>query len=282
MKYNLTPFIKWAGGKTQLLPRLKERLPQSYNTYYEPFVGGGALFLSIQPKQLIISDINEQLINVYKQIQTNVNDVISEVNKLDAPLCTQERYLEIRKYYNEKKIIPRELDAETAALMIWLNKHCFNGLYRVNNNGLFNVPWNKKETGKSIDEENLYHISEYLSSADVRILVSDFEETCKSAKSSDFVYFDSPYIPVSITASFTDYTKHGFPSVDHERLAALFKELSNKNIKCMLSNNNVPLVYELYDGFYIEPINVHRMINRDASKRTGKEVIITNYSVNIQ
>ena len=279
MKNKLTPFVKWAGGKTQLLPHLEELLPESYQTYYEPFIGGGALLLNLQPAKAVIGDVNEQLINIYKQIQMNVEDVIHEVNELDKLNCSVERYLSIRKYYNEKKIANHVLDAETAALMIWLNKHCFNGLYRTNSTGFFNVPWNKKEIGHSIVEENLRNIAEYLNTADITIQAKDFEETCKSAKPGDFIYFDSPYIPVSATASFTDYTKDGFTGKDHVRLAQLFKDISKKGILSMLSNHNVPLIYELYEGFHIEAVSVHRMINRDASKRTGKEVIITNYLI---
>ena len=162
-------------------------------------------------------------------------------------------------------------------MMIWINKHCFNGLYRVNGKGLFNVPYNNNDMAHSMDEVNLINIGYYLSNADVQIKCEDFEEVCKNVKKGDFVYFDSPYIPVSPTASFVDYAKDGFSIEDHKRLAELFKRLDKIGAKVMLSNHNVPLVYELYDGFDIEPIDVRRNINSDAKKRTGKEVIITNY-----
>lgn len=275
-KQKLTPILKWAGGKTQLLPILTAKMPPKYNKYYEPFVGGGALFLELQPKQAVINDTNEQLINLYRQIKTDAWSVIEKVDKFDATLADKEYYYALRARYNEK-IIGRELDSESAALMIWLNKHCFNGLYRVNNKGLFNVPFNNRQNGSSIVKENLLGIARYLRESDVQISCEDFSSAVKSAKAGDFVYFDSPYIPVSATASFTDYTKLGFSLADHERLAELFKKLDAKGVKLMLSNNDVPLVYKLYAGFNIETLEVKRMINSKANKRTGKEVIVTNY-----
>lgn len=275
-KQKLTPILKWAGGKTQLMPALTAKIPKKYNKYYEPFVGGGALFLELQPQQAVINDINEQLVNLYRQIKNNVNSVIWKVNKLDAPTADKEYYYALRARYNEK-IIGRELDAESAALMIWLNKHCFNGLYRVNNKGLFNVPFNNRQSGSSIVKENLLGIAKYLQENNVDISCADFYSIVKSAKAGDFVYFDSPYVPVSATASFTDYTKLGFSLADHERLAELFKKLDAEGVKLMLSNNDVPLVHELYAGFNIETLEVKRMINSKANRRISKELIVTNY-----
>ena len=272
------PFVKWAGGKNQLLDKLHNRVPNSYGTYYEPFIGGGALLLNERPKKAIISDVNEQLINTYLQLKADPRAVIRAVKRLDEGICDKDYYLVTREAYN-KKIQAHELDAECAALMIWINKHCFNGLYRVNGKGLFNVPYNNKQTGNSIDEANLMSIGYFLENSNVDILCQDFEITCDSAQAGDFVYFDSPYIPVSETANFTDYTKDGFTYEDHVRLAELYKRLADRGVKVMLSNHDVPLVYELYDGFKIENVDVRRSINSDAKKRVGKEVIITNYEV---
>lgn len=272
----MSPVLKWAGGKTQLLDPITERMPKTYNRYYEPFIGGGAVFLSISPATATINDTNEQLINLYQQLKANVSAIIEVVNKLDGISCDKNYYYSIRKRYNEK-IASRAIDAECAALMIWINKHCFNGLYRVNGRGLFNVPYNNKINGKSIDENNLIAIAEYLQTADITISCSDFEAICKDVCSGDFVYFDSPYVPVSETADFTDYTKDGFPLEDHKRLATLFRHLDHIGAKVMLSNNDVPLVHSLYKGYNIQSLDVKRMINRNASKRTGKEVLITNY-----
>ena len=216
------PFVKWAGGKNQLIDKLHDRVPNTYGTYFEPFIGGGALLLNERPERVVISDVNEQLINIYLQLQADPRAVIREVNRLDEGSCDKDYYLATREAYN-KKIQAHELDAECAALMIWINKHCFNGLYRVNGKGLFNVPYNNKQTGKSIDEANLMSIGYFLEHSHVEILCQDFEKTCESAQAGDFVYFDSPYIPVSETANFTDYTKDGFTYEDHVRLAELYK-----------------------------------------------------------
>ncbi len=277
MSYGKTsPFVKWAGGKTQLLEQLKFRLPDSYDTFYEPFIGGGAFLFSIQPPKAIINDSNEQLINAFKQLKYNTDSVINIVKDFNSRTCDKDYYLKLREQYN-KKIASNELDAECAALMIWINKHCFNGLYRVNSKGLFNVPYNNSATAKTISEENLINIGRYLTENDVKIRLGDFEAACFDCSKNDFVYLDSPYIPVSKTAYFTDYTKDGFTYEDHKRLSELFRNLDKKGIKVMLSNNDVPLVYELYDGFNIENVDVRRNINSNAKKRTGKEVIITNY-----
>ena len=270
------PVLKWAGGKSQLLEPIIAKFPQEYNRYFEPFIGGAAVFLTISPKNAYINDINEQLINLYQQIRDNVTCVIGTISELDSVVCDKEYYYFIREKYNAK-IQSNELDAECAALMIWLNKHCFNGLYRVNGKGLFNVPYNNKVNGRSIDEDNLLSISDYLQNSCVQITCQDFEIACRDVSSGDLVYFDSPYVPVSKTADFTDYTKDGFELADHQRLARLFQELHSRGAFLLLTNNDVPLVHELYSDFNIQSLEVKRMINRDASKRVGREVIITNY-----
>ena len=251
-------------------------MPATYGRYYEPFIGGGALLLDIQPERAIINDTNEQLINVYRQLKIDAEAVIDVVNKLDTNTCDKERYLSIREAYNVK-IQAHKLDAECAGLMIWINKHCFNGLYRVNSKGLFNAAYNNRVSGTSINAENLKNIGLYLRTKEVEIRQGDFEMACFDVHTGDFVYFDSPYVPINDTANFTNYTKEGFSLDDHKRLATLYRNLSERGVKVMLSNNDVPLVHELYDGFKIEPVDVRRAINRNASKRSGKEVIITNY-----
>lgn len=215
----MTPVLKWAGGKTQILEQIKENMPSEYNNYYEPFIGGGAVLLNVSPLQAFINDVNEQLMNLYTQIKNAVESVIEKVNEMDSIPCNKELYYSIREKYN-KKIENQNFDAETAALMIWINKHCFNGLYRVNSKGFFNVPYNNKVNGKSIDEENLRSISDYLNEKNITITCLDFEEACEEVQKDDFVYFDSPYVPESMTASFTDYTLNGFSLEDHKRLAA--------------------------------------------------------------
>lgn len=272
----MTPVLKWAGGKSQLLDVIRAEMPPNYNRYFEPFIGGAAVLLGIAPDEAYINDTNEQLINLYWQIKIAPDSILTYLSEFDATLCDKEFYYAMRERYN-LKIAASALDAECAALMIWLNKHCFNGLYRVNGKGFFNVPYNNKVRGKSVDAENLSTIAEYFRNAKVAISCMDFEEACKDVCAGDFVYFDSPYIPVSSTADFTDYTKDGFSFADHERLATLFKKLDGVGAKLMLSNNDVPLVHTLYEGYNIKSVDVKRMINSNAAKRTGKEVLITNY-----
>ncbi len=272
----MSPVLKWAGGKTQLLEELMSKVPQTYNTYFEPFIGAGAFFLSLKPKSAVINDTNEQLINLYQQLKHSPSEIISIVSSLDEVACDKNYYYKIRERYNQK-ITSKELDPECAALMIWINKHCFNGLYRVNSQGFFNVPYNNKVTGKSLDKDNVEAISRFLKEQNVTILCSDFENACKKVSPGDFVYLDSPYVPESSSADFTDYTKTGFSYEDHDRLADLFVRLDKLGAYVMLSNNDVPLVRELYREYNIEPLEVKRLINRNAAKRSGKEVIVTNY-----
>ena len=270
------PIIKWAGGKTQLLAELCPRLPKSFECYHEPFIGGGAVFLATAPDRAIINDINPQLVNLYRQIRDNVTDFIDILQTEDSAKCDKEYYYSVRARYNSK-IQNNVLDVETAALLVWCNKHCFNGLYRVNSKGLFNVPYNNKITGSSFDKDNVLAISAYLNRGDISIDNTDFEKACEQVKPGDLVYLDPPYVPVSTTADFTSYSKDGFSFYDHKRVASVFRRLSDKGAYVIATNNNTPFVHELYEGFVIEPISVKRMINRDANKRTGKEVIIKNY-----
>lgn len=272
----MTPVLKWAGGKSQLLPAIQAMVPAGYGRYFEPFIGGASVLLALAPKNAVINDVNMQLINLYRQIKHSSGEIIDIINRLDAADCNKEYYYLMRDKYN-LKITNNILDAECAALMIWLNKHCFNGLYRVNRKGVFNVPYNNKVRGKSIDEANIRAIGEYLNQADVSINCMDFEDACSEVKPGDFVYFDSPYVPESETADFTAYAQTGFGLSEHERLARLFKRLDKMGARLMLSNNDVDLVRSLYKDYHLTHLDVKRMINCDASRRTGKEVIVTNY-----
>lgn len=268
-------FIKWAGGKSQLVDRIKERMPKFYNTYYEPFIGSGALLFDLLPQDAVINDINKELIHVYVTLRDNPNELINILNYIDLNHCEpySEYYYKKREEYN-LKIINHNFDIEMAALFIYLNKHCFNGLYRVNRKGLFNVPFNGKTSGNSFNEANLFEVSKYLQT--VNIKCGDFEVAVKNAKKGDFVFFDSPYVPLKDT-SFESYTKTGFDLIEHKRLAKLFKELTSKGVLCMLTNHNTQLINELYSDYKIEIVAVKRLINSDSKNRVGEEVIITNY-----
>lgn len=273
---NVAPFVKWAGGKRQLLDKITERMPKQYNSYYEPFIGGGAVLFEFQPEKAVINDINSSLINAYKTICDNPEEFIQAVKALDAGIGEDidTYYYFMRDKYNDK-LAKNEMDIELAALFVFINKHCFNGLYRVNGKGLFNVPCNHSKR-LSIDENSILDISEYLKK--VTILHGDFEDACKNAQKGDFVFLDSPYAPINPT-SFDSYTKEGFDVESHKRLARLYDELTQRECYCMLTNHNTEFINELYKdkGYKIDVVSVKRLINSDASKRVGEEVIICNY-----
>ena len=273
---SVAPFVKWAGGKRQLIPQIRERMPEKYNDYYEPFVGGGAVIFDLLPANALINDINKALINTYRTICNESDAFLKEVNKLDNDMWEDGKkyYYTIREHYNDK-LMRSEYDVELAALFVFINKHCFNGLYRVNGKGLFNVPYNNSRR-VSVDEDVIIATSEYLRG--VTIIDGDFEQACKNAKKGDFVFIDSPYAPLNPT-SFESYTKEGFDIESHKRLAKLYDELTARGCYCMLTNHNTELINELYGNkdYKIDVVSVKRMINSDASNRVGEEVIICNY-----
>lgn len=273
---SVAPFVKWAGGKRQLIPQIRERMPEKYNDYYEPFVGGGAVIFDLLPANALINDINKALINTYRIICNESDAFLKEVNRLDNDMWEDGKkyYYSIREHYNDK-LMRSEYDVELAALFVFINKHCFNGLYRVNGKGLFNVPYNNSRM-VSVDEDVIIATSEYLRG--VTIIDGDFEQACKNAKKGDFVFIDSPYAPLNPT-SFESYTKEGFDIESHKRLAKLYDELTARGCYCMLTNHNTELINELYGNkdYKIDVVSVKRMINSDASNRVGEEVIICNY-----
>ena len=271
------PFVKWAGGKRQIIDKLKMYAPDEFNTYYEPFVGGGALLFELSPKKAVINDYNEELMNVFNCIkdETKFNKMCKELNHHEANHC-EEYYYEIRNKDRDKIKFKRMPDYKRGARTIYLNKACFNGLYRVNSKNEFNVPFNKKSKVNTYDGQNLSIIHSYLNFNDVTILNIDFEESVKDAKKGDFIYFDPPYD--SETSTFNSYTENGFGKEEQIRLAKVYKELADKGCYVMLSNHNTSLVKELYKDFNIHLIEAKRNINSNGKKR-GKveEVIITNY-----
>ena len=273
------PFVKWAGGKRQLLSQIKERLPEQFNNYYEPFVGGGAVIFELLPENALINDINRALINTYRQIRDYPEEFIDKIKVLDEGMDNNIEkldtyYYSLREQYNDK-LMKEEFDMEMATLFVYINKHCFNGLYRVNKKGLFNVPYNNSRK-TSVDEKVILGVSKYLKG--VTIKEGDFEEACSYAKRGDFVFIDSPYAPLSPN-SFDDYTKEGFDINSHRRVSKVYDELTARGCYCMLTNHNTELINKLYSnkGYKIDVVDVKRMINSDASNRVGKEVIICNY-----
>ena len=273
---SLKPFLKWAGGKRQLLGEILERIPHTFENYIEPFLGGGAVLFALQPKRALINDINASLIHTYKTIACEPQQFIVKITELDSRIAEggKEYYYLIRDLYNSK-LMREEFDLELAALFVFLNKHCFNGLYRVNAKGLFNVPYNNSKKS-SIDEEVIFEVSKYLKK--LTICLGDFEDACKDAKEGDFIFLDSPYAPLN-PSSFESYTKEGFDMESHVRLSKLFDNLTQKGCYCMLTNHNTEFINDLYGnkGYKMDVVSVKRMINSDASKRTGEEIIICNY-----
>ncbi len=271
------PFVKWAGGKRQIIDKLKKYVPEEFNTYYEPFVGGGALLFELSPKKAVINDSNQELINVYKCLceEEKFKKMCSVLNHYEAN-HSEEFFYEIRNKDRNKNMFNRLSDYTRAARTIYLNKACFNGLYRVNSKNEFNVPFGKKTKVNTYEGSNLITVSNYLTMNDIEILCTDFEDSVKNATNGDFIYFDPPYD--SDTSTFNSYTENGFGKEEQVRLAKVFKDLSGRGCKVMLSNHNTKLVNELYKDFNIHVIEAKRNINANGKKR-GKveEVIITNY-----
>lgn len=271
---NITPFVKWAGGKRQLLDQIISRMPKQYINYYEPFVGGGAVLFKLLPASAVINDINKSLINAYRYIKDEPEELIKKIIRLDQliPIDGKEYYYENRKIYNSK-LIKGEFDIDLAAIFIFINKHCFNGLYRVNGKGLFNVPYNQSRN-VSCDADNIRAISKYIKT--ITILDGDFGDSCRNADKGDFIFFDSPYAPLN-PASFESYSKEGFDIESHKRLAKLFNELTDRGCYCMLTNHNTEFINNLYKEYKMDVVSARRSINSKGNARTGEEIIVTNY-----
>lgn len=275
----MRPFVKWAGGKTQILSKIKALLPDKWNRYYEPFIGGGALLFSIAPNDFVINDMNDELISAYRCFcnDTSFSRFIGELKKHEQS-HSEEYYLKIRAMDREPgfNLYPTYI---RAARMVYLNKACFNGLYRVNSRGFFNVPSGKKKTVNTYSEENVNAIHKYFQTSKVVILQGDYSKAVSSARNGDFVYFDPPFDTFEKKKNgFTSYTESGFGRQQQKELADVYKVLSEKGVKCMLSNHNTALINELYKNFNIHVITAKRMINSDANGRGDvEEVLITNY-----
>ena len=276
------PFVKWAGGKRQIIDKLLKLVPVEYNTYYEPFIGGGALLFELSPKEAVINDSNKELMNVYKTISSDkgYEETLKLLNTYEKK-HDEEYYYKIRNLDKDKEKFAKLNDYERAARTIYLNKACFNGLYRVNSKGEFNVPFNKKLKINTYDGQNMTLAYVYFQTNKITMLSTDFEEAVKDAKKGDFIYFDPPYDSEN-DDTFNSYTEEGFGKEEQRRLARVYKELSDRGCYVMLSNHNTTLINELYNEFNIHVISAKRNINSKGEKR-GKveEVIITNYEIDM-
>ncbi len=266
------PIVKWVGGKRQLMFELLKNMPKSYNRYFEPFIGGGALFFELQPENAYISDMNEELINLYSVVRDNVCDLIFDLKKHEV---SKEYFLEIRNIdrTNEYKNLS---NVQRASRFIYLNRTCFNGLYRVNSQGQFNVPFGNYKNPRIVDENNLLNCSELLKNTEIKC--ADFSEILTKVKKGDFVYFDPPYVPLNETSSFTSYTKDGFDMDMQFKLREVCDELDSMGVMFMLSNSDTKFVNELYSNYEIKKVFASRAVNANAEGR-GKitEVLVRNY-----
>lgn len=272
LKSETYPIVKWVGGKRQLMFELIKNLPKSYNRYFEPFIGGGALFFELQPENAYISDMNEELINLYSVVRDNVYKLIEDLGKHEV---SKEYFLEIRNIDRTEKYAELS-NIERASRFIYLNRTCFNGMYRVNSQGQFNVPFGHYKNPRIIDENNLLNCSKLLKKTESKC--ADFSEILTKVRKGDFVYFDPPYVPLNETSSFTSYTKDGFDIDMQFKLREVCDELDSIGVKFMLSNSDTKLVNELYANYEIKKVFASRQINANADGR-GKitEVLVRNY-----
>ena len=266
------PIVKWVGGKRQLMFELLKNMPEDYNRYFEPFIGGGALFFELQHENAYISDMNEELINLYQVVRDNVDKLIIDLQKHDI---SKEYFINIRNIDRTEEY-ENWSDVKKASRFIYLNRTCFNGMYRVNSKGEFNVPFGHYKSPRILDKNNLINCSNLLQKTEIKH--ADFSEILKKVKKDDFVYFDPPYVPLSETSSFTSYTKDGFDIDMQFKLRDVCDELDSMGVKFLLSNSDTKLVNELYENYNIKKVFASRQINANADGR-GKisEVLVRNY-----
>lgn len=277
MKKNklVAPVLKWVGGKRQLIETFSPLLPKRITSYCEPFVGGGALLFHLQPNTAYVNDINKDLIGVYSVIKQNVDGLIEELKKHKNEA---DYFYSVRNWDRDKEKYQSLSDVEKAARILYLNKTCYNGLYRVNNAGEFNSPYGYYRNPNIVNAPVLRAVSAYFNAADIHFSSIDYSEVLSSIKKGTFVYIDPPYDPVSETASFTGYAKGGFSKNEQIRLRQCCDELNRRGIKFMLSNSATPFIMEQYAGYNITVVQAKRAVNSVGSKRGGvDEVVVRNY-----
>jgi DNA adenine methylase len=279
-KPRIKPYLKWAGGKRQLLSEIKKYLPVNIDdyTYFEPFIGAGAVFFELQPGKAVINDFNSQLILTYHVIKEQVEDLIVLLQNYKEKNDEQSFYA-IRNLDRNGEAFDKLTGVEKAARLIFLNKTCFNGLYRVNSRGFFNVPYGKYRNPAICEETALRNISSYLNSNEIKILNCDFEQAVATADQNSFIYFDPPYHSPDKT-NFTGYQGGGFGEEDQERLCNVMIQMTKRGIKCLLSNSDTEYIRKLYDYqfFNIIPVQAKRAINADSAGRGNvNELLVTNW-----
>ena len=281
MKKNIlvSPVLKWVGGKRQLISDIEPLIPKSISTYVEPFVGGGAVLFHLQPKKAIINDYNQELMNVYQVIKDKPNELI-EVLQEHKGLNSEDYFYEIRSL-DRSENYENMTDVEKAGRVIYLNKTCFNGLFRVNRAGFFNTPYGKYKNPSIVNEVTIKAVSNYFNSAKIKFLTGDYKEALRRLRRGAFVYFDPPYVPISSSSSFTGYTEHGFEYEKQVELRDECLKLHNRGVRFLQSNSYSPEILELYSDqkvFNIEIVQAKRSINSQVDKRGEiSEVLIYNY-----
>ena len=277
MKNNplVVPVMKWVGGKRQLLQNIFKQVPGKFSTYYEPFLGGGAVLFGLQPRRAVVNDINEELMNVYTIIRDNVEDLIENLKRHENNAAY---FYKMRKKDRDKDAYGKMNALEKASRILYLNKTCYNGLFRVNQQGEFNTPFGRYKNPNIVNETTLRAVSNYLNIAKITFMCKDFKETVKGIRKGGFVYFDPPYDPVSDSANFTCYDKGGFDRNEQVRLKKLCDQLNDRGIKFLLSNSATDFIFELYKDYNIFVVQANRAVNSRGDKR-GKvdEVLVKNY-----
>jgi DNA adenine methylase len=277
MKSNklVMPVLKWVGGKRQLLPEIRKHLPKNISTYYEPFIGGGAVLFDIQPKKAIINDINDELINLYEVIKNDVDSLIKDLNKYNNDSIN---YYEVRGLDRDSEKYQSLSKIERASRIHYLNKTCYNGLFRVNNAGQFNTPFGRYKNPNITNEITLRAVSSYFNQAEIIFKCVDFEEALNGIKKNAFVYIDPPYDPVSDSSNFTGYSKGGFDRNEQIRLKNLCDKLHTSGIRFMLSNSSTKFIHNLYTDYKIKILKAKRSINSNGNSRGEvDEVLVINY-----
>jgi DNA adenine methylase len=271
----VSPVLKWVGGKRQLLKTITSLLPKHITTYCEPFLGGGALLFNLQPHIAYINDINSELIRVYNIIKNDVDTLIAVLQNFKNE---SDYFYAVRDWDREKTTYSALSDVQKAARIIYLNKTCYNGLFRVNNAGEFNSPFGKYRNPNIVNAQTLYAVSAYFNTATVHLTSLDYSDVLKKLPKGTFVYLDPPYDPVSDTASFTGYVKGGFTRDDQIRLRKCCDELNAREIKFMLSNSATNFIKEQYASYHINIVKAKRAVNSDSTKRGEvDEIIVRNY-----
>lgn len=271
----ITPILKWVGGKRQLLSEIMPLINKNCSTYVEPFVGGGAVFFDLQPKKAIINDYNEELINVYKVVRDSVDELIA-VLEIHEQNNSEEYFYDIRALDRTEEF-EQMSDIEKAARILYLNKTCYNGLYRVNSAGQFNSPYGKYKNPKIVNSTTLKAMSNYLNKNKIDIRQGDYKETLKGLRKGAFVYLDPPYMPISSSSSFTGYTENGFGYKQQVELKEECDKLKKKGISFLQSNSDCPEIRDLYKDYRIITVQARRSINSNAQKRGEINEVLIYY-----